>query len=245
MNELANGAHYELYEPEKWIKGYIEQVSSESEHAWSASHAAWQLTVLKHYGYVATDLTLPVRAAVAKVVLHLQELDLRSADAEWYRIVSTALPLAALFCTSEEIQPLVKPLMLDLQPEYAGPIGPDVPRVYLLAANYFKPEAEDATARIEDLCKSRSKRAKLSTDLYVAAISGSQKEYASALKASLKHFKGLRRPPLDCTFPGEWVATEQSLIHELAIREGKTMPDIPSDLTCFLVTRETLELAPG
>lgn len=240
MNSRALEAGYELLNPTERVAGYELAIQSSTHSEFTVSNSIWQLVILNHFGCYPRDLRSIVEQGMIQVTQFFRQNPASDPNTSWHSLLSQVLPPAAIFLPDAQLRPLANQLNVDLDPGYVGPKGPGLAKIYLIVTNAFR-ERPESTKKVEvEIENSKSKHAQLLLALWRTAALSGQADYDQAMKESLKYVKQCKRPPLDRTFPSEWVATEESMIHAIAERNGKLVPKLPDSLSCYLVTRKTL-----
>lgn len=203
-----------------------------------------ELVYFNHFGlYPKLDRKL-VQNGMACALKYYYEKEFPADQPEmyWFKCMSPALVLALLFAKDADLKKLCDWTHLGLIGEYCGGLEYQVPQIYLLMCNHLRTEPQPTDALEAELAKCRQRRPKLLYAAWVAAIRGTQAEYDKAMRESLKHFNSRKKPDLEATYPGEWIARSQTVVNLIAMREGKAFPDVPPELGCLLVTKDSVQL---
>ena len=168
---------------------------------------------------------------------------------QWYKPFSRGLLLALLAEDWNAVSRLSCWVEADLVPEYAGMGGGleiQVAQIYIVVAASLRsepmPGLEELSASIR---KCRTKRPKLLMKTWDAVMAKDQSAFQSALQASLQHFADSPKLENDNARLGDRLALPQTVIALAAKRHGLLLPELPDELSLYLITRESLGLPPA
>jgi len=166
---------------------------------------------------------------------------------DWYHQLSRGLLMCLLDDSDgENTERLAEWVWPELQPEYAGMGGELEDEVafllIIIASNLAKRDSASIQKLVKKVGKSRTKRPRLLLNAWDAVMLKSNAEFSSALIESLDYFSTIAVANSDKRI-GVRIAIPQSIIYHVAIRFGLVRPKIPSALSPFLMTHETLGLS--
>ena len=208
-------------------------------------NAVAEMTYLNHFGYTNSIPRTICNCGVEYALKYFYEKEFPADQPEmyWFKCMSPALVLGLLFGSDEQLKKLCDWTNLGLIGEYCGGLEYQVPQIYLLMCNHLRTVPQSTDALESELSKCRNRRPKLLYSAWVAAIRGTQAEYDKAMRESLKHFNSRKKPDLEATYAGEWIARSQTVVNLIAMREGKKFPDVPGELGCLLVTNDSVTIS--
>ncbi len=150
------------------------------------------------------------------------------------------LLLAALGQQWNDVDRLLSWLDLDLQPEYLGPLEPEVGRFYILVASHFRnPPIHNIDRIVDEINRCHSKRPKLLLNIWQAIQAKSQSNFDQAMLESLSLFAKTKFNPKSADFT-EAIAIPESFLNLLAVRLGLRYPSLPDQLAARLITPESI-----
>ncbi len=158
----------------------------------------------------------------------------------WCDPMMRGLLLAALGQQWNDVDRLLSWLDLDLQPEYLGPLEPEVGRFYILVASHFRnPPIHNIDRIVDEINRCHSKRPKLLLHIWQAIQAHSQSNFDQAMLESLSLFAKIKFNPKSADFT-EAIAIPESFLNLLAVRLGLRYPSLPDHFDARLITPESI-----
>ncbi len=163
----------------------------------------------------------------------------------WYRAYHKGLILALLSERWDDVARLAEWPWASLMPEYSG-MGDDledeVAQMYIIiAASLRTKKLRGVDKLIEKVRKCRAKRPRLLMKCWNAVLEKDQAEFDKAMAASLKHHATIQFDPRDGRI-AERLALPQTAICLAAMRLGLEFPDLPEELSDWIITRNSIGL---
>lgn len=168
---------------------------------------------------------------------------------EWYKPFSRGLVLAILAEDWDSVSRLSSWVEADLVPEYAGMGGGleiQVAQIYIVVAASLRSEPMPGLETLSDsIRKCRTKRPRLLMKTWDAVMAKDQSAFNVTLTASLQHFASSPKLENNDARLGDRLALPQTVIALAAKRHGLLLPELPEELSLYLITRESLGLPPA
>lgn len=162
----------------------------------------------------------------------------------WFAPYSRGLILGLLSEHWDDVARLCSWPWAGLAPQHSGinvELEDEVALMYIIISSAFRKEP---LRGLEKLCakvrKCRTKRPRLLISLWDAFVEGDQAAFDKALEQSLRHHaSGLRLSNRDWRL-AERLALVQTAICTAAVRRGMQLPDLPEELSAYLITRRSI-----
>lgn len=198
---------------------------------------------LQHFGYLKIDFVSMAKEAI-KIALDLADPsrvnDIRLGI--WFSLSQFSLPLLLLYGTEEQIQTFVSPYHLKLDPGYTGRFEHNYTRAYLLICNFLKSTPEPDAGLRQELLDCKKKQVVLLVEALLAAVEGTQSDFDRAFTAGMKYFRSRNKTYKDNDKKQfDLIALEYTAVNAIAKRCGKHMTDLPINLACSILTRESID----
>ncbi len=169
----------------------------------------------------------------------------RSKNTVWYRPFHCALIHGLLSERWDDVARLAEWPWASLMPEYSGMGGDledEVAQMYIIiAASLRTKKLRGVDKLIEKVRKCRAKRPRLLMKCWNAVLEKDQAEFDKAMAASLKHHATIQFDPRDGRI-AERLALPQTAICLAAMRLGLEFPDLPEELSDWIITRNSIGL---
>jgi hypothetical protein len=170
----------------------------------------------------------------------------RDADTFWYKEFSRGLILGLLSECWDDVVRLCSWPWVGLVPEYSGMGGDledEVALVSIVMAGTLNGEPSDGLDKLKaKIRKCRTKRPRLLMQLWDAVDHGDQSAFEEALRRSLEHFASGKRLDARDARVAERLALPQTAIYGSAMMRGLRPPNLPIELSAYLITRQSLGL---
>lgn len=160
----------------------------------------------------------------------------------WFQTFSQGLLLAMLANRWGDAKRLCSWGSIDLLQKSHG-VSPEVAAFYLVVAGDLREGSLNGIEEARELIeKTRTKKAKLLLQAWDAVLSDDQTEFDKVIRDSLRRFaKSVAKTGIGMNFT-ELLAQPQSLICLTAMHRGLRFPDLPEELSVFVITRRSLGL---
>jgi len=201
------------------------------------------LASLQHFGYGRVDMQ-GISENVIKALHGEADPDsFREANSGvWFKLAHYGLPLLLLYGTEEQIQTFVSPYHLKLDPGYTGRFERNYTRAYLLMCNFLKSTPEPDAGLRQELLDCKKKQVVLLVEALLAAVEGTQSDFDRAFTAGMKYFRSRNKTYKDNDKKQfDLIALEYTAVNAIAKRCGKHMTELPINLACSILTRESID----
>lgn len=164
----------------------------------------------------------------------------------WYRGYSRGLILGLLSERWDDVARFSSWPWVGLVPEYSG-MGSDledeVALMYIIISAGLREEPLEKLDKLKaKILKCRTKRPRLLMKLWESVEGGDQKAFAEALIQSLRHHASGKRLENRDARMAERLALPQTAIYLTALHRGLHRPELPEDLSVYVITRGSLGL---
>ena len=170
----------------------------------------------------------------------------QSANVSWYEEFSRGLILGLLSERSDDVVRLCSWPWVGLVPDYSGMGGDledEVALLYIVMAKTLSDDPSDELDKLKaKIRKCRTKRPRLLMRLWDAVDHGDQSAFEEALRESLEHYASGKQLEARDARVAERLALPQTAIYGSAMIRGFRPPNLPIELSAYLITRQSVGL---
>ena len=242
MNEFAKQIDY-ILEPtvaDRELQQCLQNIHLLDRYTASTGN---HIAILQHFGYGNVDLVLVANNVIKSLISEADPDSFRDANlGVWFPLAYYGLPLLLLYGSDEQIECFIRPYHLNLDPGYTGRFDRNYTRVYLLMCNFLKSMPEQDVDLRQELLGCKKKQVVLLVEALLAAVEGTQAEFDKAFTAGIKYFRSRNKTYKDNDKKQfDLIALEYTAVNAIAKRFGKQMTDLPINLACSILTRESID----